>query len=91
MNIHKSPYSAEEEEGGGRRRKEEEEGERRAPNKAGPMRPPLLNGIKWGCKGTIGTNYGLDQGSYSEEEGGRRKEEGGRRKEKDWPLIRLAL
>ena len=40
MNMHKSPYS--EEEG----RKEEEEGERRAPNKAGPMRPPLLNGIK---------------------------------------------
>ena len=74
------------EEGGGRRRKEE--GERRAPNKAGPMRPPLLNGIKWGCKGTIGTNYGLDQGSYSEEE----EEGGGRRKEeKDGPLIRLAL
>ena len=24
-----------------------EEGERWAPNKAGPMRPPLLNGIKW--------------------------------------------
>ena len=23
-------------------------GERRAPNKAGPIRPPLLNGIKWG-------------------------------------------
>ena len=41
MNIHKSPYSEEEEEGGGG-------GERRAPNKAGPMRPPLLNGIKWG-------------------------------------------
>ena len=40
MNIHKSPYSAEEEEGGRRK----EEGERRAPNKAGPMRPPLLNG-----------------------------------------------
>jgi hypothetical protein len=39
MNIHKSPYSEEEE--------EEEEGERGAPNKAGPMRPPLLNGIKW--------------------------------------------
>ena len=49
MNIHKSPYSAEEEEGGGRRK--EEEGERRAPNKAGPMRPPLLNGIKWECIG----------------------------------------
>ena len=46
MNIHKGPYSAEEE--GGRRRKEEEGGgERRAPNKAGPIRPPLLNGIKW--------------------------------------------
>ena len=27
-------------------RKEEEGGERRAPNKAGPRRPPLLNGIK---------------------------------------------
>ena len=69
MNIHKSPYSEEE---GGRRK---EEGERRAPNKAGPMRPPLLNGIKWGCKGTIGTNFGLDQGPYSEEEegGGRRR------------------
>ena len=36
-----------------RRRKEEEEGggERRAPNKAGPKRPPLLNGIKWECIG----------------------------------------
>ena len=57
MNIHKSPYS-EEEEGGGRRRKEEEGGERRAPNKAGPMRPPLLNGIKW--KWIInGNGYGL--------------------------------
>ena len=53
------------------------------------MRPPLFNGIKWGCKGTIGTNYGLDQGSYSEEEegGGRRRKE----EEKDGPLIRLAL
>ena len=40
MNIHKSPYSEEE----GRRK---EEGERWAPNKAGPMRPPLINGIKW--------------------------------------------
>ena len=30
---------------------EKEEGERRAPNKAGPMRPPLLNGIKWECIG----------------------------------------
>ena len=28
-----------------------EEGERRAPNKAGPIRPPLLNGIKWECIG----------------------------------------
>ena len=78
MNIHKGPYSAEEE--GGRRRKEEEGGgERRAPNKAGPMRPPLLNGIKWGLIGTIGTTYGLDQGSYSEEEeggGGRRRKTG---------------
>ena len=80
MNIHKGPYSAEEE--GGRRRKEEEGGgERRAPNKAGPIRPPLLNGIKWGCKGTIGTNYGLDQGSYSEEEEGG----GGRRRRKTGP------
>ena len=81
-----------------RRRKEEGGGgggERRAPNKAGPMRPPLLNGIKWGCIGTIGTTYGLDQGSYSEEEEGGRKEEGrrkeGGRKEKGGPLIRLAL
>ena len=45
MNIHKGPYSAEEE--GGRRKEEEGGGERRAPNKAGPMRPTLLNGIKW--------------------------------------------
>ena len=29
---------------------------------------------------TIGTTYGLDQGSYSEEEEGGRKEEGRRRK-----------
>ena len=66
-----------------RRRKEEGGGggERRAPNKAGPKRPPLLNGIKWGCKGTIGTNYGLDQGSYSEEEEGG----GGRRRRKTGP------
>ena len=78
MNIHKSPYSAEEEEGG---RRKEEGGERRAPNKAGPTRPPLLNGIKWGYKGTTGVFYGLDQGSYSEEE----------EEEKDEPLIRLAL
>ena len=35
---------------------------------------------------TIGTTYGLDQGSYSEEEGGGRRKE-----EKDGPLIRLAL
>ena len=47
MNIHKGPYSAEEE--GGRRKEEEGGGggKRRAPNKAGPIRPPLLNGIKW--------------------------------------------
>ena len=38
---------------------------------------------------TIGTTYGLDQGSYSEEEG--RRKEGGRKEEKDGPLIRLAL
>ena len=58
MNIHKSPYS--EEEGG--RRKEEEEGERRAPNKAGPMRPPLLNGIKLkGIKHGIYMDIFLDQ------------------------------
>ena len=60
MNIHKSPYSAEEE--GGRRKEEGGGGgERRAPNKAGPKRPPLLNGIKWGCIVTIGIYYGLDQ------------------------------
>ena len=53
MNIHKGPYSAEEE--GGRRRKEE--GERRAPNKAGPIRPPLLNGIKWELLWTIEKYY----------------------------------
>ena len=64
MNIHKGPYSAEEE-GGGRRRKEEKDGPL---IRLGPRRPTLLNRIKWGCKGTIGTNYGLDQGSYSEEE-----------------------
>ena len=58
MNIHKGPYSAEEE--GGRRRKEE--GERRAPNKAGPMRPPLLNGIKLkGIKHGIYMDIFLDQ------------------------------
>ena len=35
--------------GGGRKEggRRKEEGERWAPNKAGPMRPPLLNGIKW--------------------------------------------
>ena len=74
MNMHKSPYSEEEgsrKEGG---RKEEEE--RRAPNKAGPKRPPLLNGIKWECIGTIGPYYGPDQGSYSEEEEGRRRKSG---------------
>ena len=53
MNIHKSPYS--EEEGGGG-------GERRAPNKAGPMRPPLLNGIKLkGIKHGIYMDIFLDQ------------------------------
>ena len=53
MNIHKSPYSAEE---------EEEGGERRAPNKAGPMRPPLLNGIKLkGIKHGIYMDIFLDQ------------------------------
>ena len=57
MNIHKSPYS--EEEG---RKEEEEEGERRAPNKAGPMRPPLLNGIKLkGIKYGIYMDIFLDQ------------------------------
>ena len=61
MNIHKGPYSAEEEEEEGGRRKEEGGGERRAPNKAGPKRPPLLNGIKFGCIVTIGIYYGLDQ------------------------------
>ena len=61
-----------------RRRKEEGGGKRLAPNKAGPMRPPLLNGIKWECIRTIGTYFELDQGSYLEEE-------------KDGPLIRLAL
>ena len=45
MNIHKSPYS--EEEGRRKEGRRKEEGERRAPNKAGPIRPPLLNGIKW--------------------------------------------
>ena len=28
-------------------------GERRAPNKAGPIRPPLLIGIKWECVATL--------------------------------------
>ena len=65
------------EEGGG--------GERRAPNKAGPMRPPLLNGIKWECIETIGTYYGLDQGfmqgSCVEEEGRKEgRKEGGERR-----------
>ena len=71
-----------------RKEEEEEEGERRAPNKAGPMRPPLLNGIKLECIGTIGTYYGHNKSPYSAEEegGGRRKEE-----EKDGPLIRQAL
>jgi hypothetical protein len=39
-----------------RRRKEEEGGERQAPNKAGPTRPPLLIGIKWECK-DMGMGY----------------------------------
>ena len=38
-----------------RRKEEEEEGERRAPNKAGLMRPLLLIGIKWEWIGTIET------------------------------------
>ena len=68
--------------GGGRK-----EGERKAPNKAGPIRPPLLIGIKWGCIGTIGTLYGLDQGfmrGSCVEEGGR-KEEGRKEGEKRAP------
>jgi hypothetical protein len=36
-------------------------GESRAPTKAGPPRPPLLNGIKFGCIVTIGIYYGLEQ------------------------------
>ena len=64
----------------GRRRKEE--GEILARNKAGSMRKPLLNGIKWECIGTIGTNYGHNKSPYLEE--GRKEEE-----EKDGPLIRL--
>ena len=42
MDLTKGSCSDQEEEEEGRK-----EGERRAPNKAGPMRPPLLNGIKW--------------------------------------------
>jgi hypothetical protein len=63
MNIHKGPYSAEEE--GGRRKEEEGGGgggKRRAPNKAGPIRPPLLNGIKLkGIKHGIYMDIFLDQ------------------------------
>ena len=45
---------------GGRRK--EEGGERRTPNKAGPMRPPLLNGIKLkGIKHGINMDIFLDQ------------------------------
>ena len=84
MNIHKSPYSAEEEEGGRRK----EEGERRAPNKAGPMRPPLLNGIKWEQIVDIITIRFI-QGSSSSYKVHAWRKEG--RKEKDGPLIRLAL
>ena len=36
---------------------EEEGGERWAPNKAGPKRPPLLNGIKWELLWTIEKYY----------------------------------
>ena len=57
------------------------------------MRPPLLNGIKWGYIGAIGTTYGLDQGPYSEEEegGGSRRKEEKEEEENDGPLKRLAL
>jgi hypothetical protein len=46
------------------------------------MRPTLLNGIKWECRGhgLKGHNIDLTKGSYSEEE-----------KEKDGPLISLRL
>ena len=54
-------------------RRRKEGGERRAPNKAGPMRPPLLNGIKWECIGTLETYYGHNGSPYSEE--GRKEEE----------------
>ena len=50
MNIRKSPYS------------EEEGGERRAPNKAGPIRQALLIQIKWEWIGIIETYYVLDHG-----------------------------
>ena len=42
MDLTKSPYKVH-----AWRKEEEGGGERRAPNKAGPMRPTLLNGIKW--------------------------------------------
>ena len=36
--------------------------------------PALLIGIKWGCLGTLGTFYGLDQGFIlGEGEGGERR------------------
>ena len=62
------------------RRKEEEEKDGPLIRR-GPIRPALLIGIKWGCIGTIGTLYGLDQGFMQGscvEEGGRKEE--GRRK-----------
>ena len=43
------------------RRRRNKGGESLGPNKAGPTRPPLLNGIKCGCIVTIGVYYGLDQ------------------------------
>ena len=44
------------------RKEGRKEGERRAPNKAGPMRPPLLNGIKLkGIKHGIYMDIFLDQ------------------------------
>ena len=69
----------------GRKEARKEGGERRAPNKAGLMRPPLLIGIKWEWIWTIETKYGLDQGSMrgscvEEEEEEEEEEEGGRRK-----------
>ena len=57
---------------------EEEGGERWAPNKAGPMRPPLLNGIKWELLWNIEKYYRLDRGFILGGGGGRK--EGERRK-----------